>query len=89
MQTYLSELTFSGIELGLGRIKELLKRLDNPHHHLRVIHVGGTNGKGSTTAILGSILNAAGYKTGVYTSPHLYDYTERFCLGGKKLTLPA
>jgi len=85
VQAYLSELTSSGVKLGLGRSKELLKRLGNPHHHLRVIHVGGTNGKGSTTAILGSILNAAGYKAGVYTSPHLYDYTERFCLGGKKI----
>ncbi len=85
MQNYLSELTFLGINLGLERTKELLKRLGNPHHHLRFIHVGGTNGKGSTTAILDSILNAAGYKTGVFTSPHLYDYTERFCLGGKKI----
>jgi dihydrofolate synthase/folylpolyglutamate synthase len=85
VQDYLSELTRLGVNLGLGRIKELLKRLGNPHHHLRAIHVGGTNGKGSTTAILGSILNAAGYKTGVFTSPHLYCYTERFCLGGKKI----
>ncbi|GAB6274067.1 MAG: folylpolyglutamate synthase/dihydrofolate synthase family protein [Peptococcaceae bacterium] len=85
VQDYLSKLTHLGVSLGLVRIKELLKRLGNPHHHLRTIHVGGTNGKGSTTAIIGSILNAAGYKTGVFTSPHLYDYTERFCLGGKKI----
>ncbi|MDA8234567.1 MAG: bifunctional folylpolyglutamate synthase/dihydrofolate synthase [Clostridia bacterium] len=75
---YLQNLTKFGINLGLGRIEELLRRLDNPHQKLKVIHIGGTNGKGSTTAMVSSILQAAGYKVGTFTSPHLHSYTERY-----------
>jgi len=74
---FIKNLTTFGINLGLGRIKELLKRLDNPQTKIRVIHVGGTNGKGSTCAILQSILIRAGYRVGMYISPHLNDYRER------------
>ncbi len=69
-----------GVNLGLERILQLLKNLGNPHESVPVIHVAGTNGKGSVCAYLSSILTAAGYRTGRYTSPHLIDWTERICL---------
>lgn len=82
---YLQGLTKFGINLGLGRINELLDRLGNPHEKLKVIHVGGTNGKGSTCAMLSSILKTAGCKVGTFTSPHLHSYTERYRLNGKEI----
>jgi dihydrofolate synthase / folylpolyglutamate synthase len=69
-----------GVHLGLDRIVKLLANLGNPHHQVPVIHVAGTNGKGSVCAYLSSILTEAGYRTGRYTSPHLLDWTERICL---------
>lgn len=66
-----------GVNLGLDRIKNLLNQLGNPHHSVPIIHVGGTNGKGSVCAYLASVLQEAGYKVGRYTSPHLIDWTER------------
>ncbi|SHE52773.1 dihydrofolate synthase / folylpolyglutamate synthase [Desulforamulus putei DSM 12395] len=83
--TYLKGLTKFGMNLGLGRIQELLRRLGNPHRRLNIIHVGGTNGKGSTTAMIAGILRAAGYKTGMFTSPHLHSYTERFLINGRPI----
>ena len=65
------------IDLGLDRIKQALSKLGNPQDDLKYIHVAGTNGKGSVCAILESILREAGYKTGLYTSPHIWNYTER------------
>ena len=65
------------INLGLDRISKVLSELGNPQDKLKFIHVAGTNGKGSTCAILNSILKEAGYKVGLYTSPHIYEYTER------------
>lgn len=65
------------IDLGLDRISKVLNELGNPQDKLKFIHVAGTNGKGSTCAILDSILKEAGYKVGLYTSPHIYEYTER------------
>ena len=75
--SYLYSLQQFGIKLGLSNIKELCAILDNPQDKIKTIHVGGTNGKGSTAAIISSILNKAGYKVGLYTSPHLIDFTER------------
>ncbi|MBW4685759.1 MAG: bifunctional folylpolyglutamate synthase/dihydrofolate synthase [Komarekiella atlantica HA4396-MV6] len=69
-----------GVHLGLDRIVKLLAKLGNPHLKVPVIHVAGTNGKGSVCAYLSSILTEAGYRTGRYTSPHLVDWTERICL---------
>lgn len=69
-----------GVHLGLDRIVKLLANLGNPHHQVPVIHVAGTNGKGSVCAYLSSVLTEAGYRTGRYTSPHLVDWTERICL---------
>ncbi len=61
----------------------LLNILDNPHRHLKCIHIAGTNGKGSVSHLLASILQEAGYKTGLYTSPHLLDYRERIKINGQ------
>ena len=65
------------INLGLERIQSILKLIGNPQEKIKIIHVAGTNGKGSVSSILANILKCAGYKTGLYTSPHLVEYTER------------
>lgn len=82
---YLANLTTFGINFGLGRIKELLKRIGNPESALRVVHVGGTNGKGSTTVMIARILREAGYQVGVFTSPHMHDYRERMVINGRMI----
>jgi len=69
--------TWMGEKLDLSRITELLERLDNPHKKLKYVHVAGTNGKGSTAALLSSVLVQAGYKTGLYTSPFISTFGER------------
>lgn len=74
------------INLGLDRVKKLLEFYDNPQDKIKCIHVAGTNGKGSTCAMLASVLTQAGYKTGLYTSPHLVDYTERVKINGKDIS---
>ena len=74
-----------GVHLGLERIQRLLAHLGNPHHRVPVIHVAGTNGKGSVCAYLSSVLTQAGYQVGRYTSPHLTDWTERICLNEQPL----
>ncbi len=71
-----------GWRLGLETVERLLALLDNPQTRVPSIHIGGTNGKGSTAAMLGAILQAAGYPTGLYTSPHLLDFTERIRVNG-------
>jgi dihydrofolate synthase/folylpolyglutamate synthase len=81
--------TTQGIKPGLEIIEALLKALDNPHHKLAVIHVAGTNGKGSVCAMLESVLRASGFKTGLYTSPHLIDFSERFQINGMSISEPA
>lgn len=75
-----------GVHLGLERIEQLLANLGNPQQRVPVIHVAGTNGKGSVCAYLSSILTQAGYCVGRYTSPHLIDWTERICVNGKPIT---
>ncbi len=75
-----------GVHLGLERIQKLLANLGNPHHQVPVIHVAGTNGKGSVCAYLSSILTEASYRTGRYTSPHLIDWTERICLNEQPIS---
>ena len=74
------------INLGLDRVKNLLELYNNPQDKIKCIHVAGTNGKGSTCAMLASVLTHAGYKTGLYTSPHLVDYTERVKINGKDIS---
>lgn len=66
-----------GVKLGNARMETLLQRLGSPHQTLRVVHVAGTKGKGSTVAMAAAILQAAGYKTGQYLSPYVYDVRER------------
>ncbi|MEG4112961.1 MULTISPECIES: folylpolyglutamate synthase/dihydrofolate synthase family protein [unclassified Microcoleus] len=75
-----------GIHLGLERIKQLLEKLDNPHQKVPIIHIAGTNGKGSVCAYLSSVLTEAGYRVGRYTSPHLIDWTERICINQKPIS---
>jgi dihydrofolate synthase/folylpolyglutamate synthase len=74
--------TAAGIRPGLEVIKALLEALNNPHHRLAAVHVAGTNGKGSVCAMLESVLRASGFRTGLYTSPHLTDFSERFRVNG-------
>jgi dihydrofolate synthase/folylpolyglutamate synthase len=79
---YLSGLEFHGIKLGLDNIRFLLDAASQPHHAYPIVHVGGTNGKGSVVAILDAILRAAGYSVARFTSPHLIDVEERFIVDG-------
>jgi dihydrofolate synthase/folylpolyglutamate synthase len=72
----------AGMRLGLERIEALLAALDRPEAALRIVHVGGTNGKGSVAALTATILRAAGLRTGLYTSPHLLDVAERIRVDG-------
>ena len=74
------------IELGLDRILSVLEKLGKPQDELKCIHVAGTNGKGSVCAMLDSILQEAGYKTGLYTSPHIFEYTERIKINGQDIS---
>jgi folylpolyglutamate synthase/dihydrofolate synthase len=74
-----------GINLGLERIKKLLERMEHPEKKYDLIHIGGTNGKGSVCTFIGSILSESGYKTGVYTSPSL-KIEERFVIDGKNIS---
>ena len=73
------------VDLSLDRIKVALQKLGNPQKSLKYIHVAGTNGKGSVCAMLDSILREAGYNVGLYTSPHIYNYTERIKINGKEI----
>jgi dihydrofolate synthase / folylpolyglutamate synthase len=75
-----------GVNLGLSRIQTLLVALGSPHLSVPIIHVAGTNGKGSVCAYLSSILTAAGYKVGRYTSPHLVDWNERMCIDDRPIS---
>ncbi len=83
---YLYGLQKHGIKFGLNCTQNLLARAGNPHHKLRFIHIAGTNGKGSTAAILSRILRNHGVKAGLYTSPHLVRFTERFRLNDEEVS---
>ena len=67
-------------------MRTLLARLGNPHQRLRIVHVAGSKGKGSTAAMLAAILRQAGYRTGLFTSPHLCRVEERFQVDGQPIT---
>ncbi|MBD3420903.1 MAG: hypothetical protein GF398_12355 [Chitinivibrionales bacterium] len=84
--SYLFSLTNRGIKLGLDRIRTAAARAGDPHNAFASIHIGGTNGKGSTCAFVESCLRNAGYRTGMFTSPHLVDFSERFCISGKPVS---
>ena len=75
--TYIHSVCRKGSRLGLDRTRELLAKLGNPEKQLKFIHIAGTNGKGSTAAMLSSILEEAGYQVGLYTSPFINRFNER------------
>jgi len=80
-----SKLGVSAIKKDLTNTIELCKRIDNPQFKFRSVHVAGTNGKGSVSHMLAAILQTAGYKTGLYTSPHLLDFRERIRINGEMI----
>jgi dihydrofolate synthase/folylpolyglutamate synthase len=80
---YILQMEKFGIKFGLSNITRFLSHLGNPHNSYPTIHVAGTNGKGSTVAVMETILMAAGYRVGVFTSPHLLDFRERIKINGK------
>jgi dihydrofolate synthase/folylpolyglutamate synthase len=84
---YLASLNIDKMRFGLKAITELLLRLGNPQNSFQAITIAGTNGKGSTAAMTASVLCRAGYKVGLYTSPHLIDVRERIVVNGKKISL--
>lgn len=89
---FISELAdreYFGQKLGLERIASFLQSMGNPHQAYAVIHIAGTNGKGSTSAMLASVLNKAGYRVGLYTSPHLEDFCERIQISGEMISQPS
>jgi len=82
---YLYSLDKFGMIFGLTQVERILEALGNPHRAIQVIHIGGTNGKGSTAAMMASILQKEGYRVGLYTSPHLIRFTERIKINGKEI----
>jgi dihydrofolate synthase/folylpolyglutamate synthase len=81
----LDQFTHFGVELGLERIERLLSALGNPERQVPIVHVAGSNGKGSVCAYLSSVLTEAGYRVGRYTSPHLVSWCERICLNQQEI----
>ncbi|MDZ7667244.1 MAG: folylpolyglutamate synthase/dihydrofolate synthase family protein [Desulfotignum sp.] len=77
-----------GIKLELETIQNILARLGHPEKKYPCVHVAGTNGKGSTATYIAAILQAAGFKTGIYTSPHLVKFNERICINGQMISDP-
>lgn len=75
-----------GSRLGLSRVRQLLHLAGDPQNRMQCIHIAGTNGKGSTAAMLASVLQEAGYQTGLYTSPHLRRYNERIRIAGEDVS---
>lgn len=82
---YIHSLLKFGMNLGLQRISALLNELGNPQEKLEFVHVAGTNGKGTTSTMLSSILCAAGKKTGLFTSPYVFDFCERIQINNKNI----
>ncbi|MCY0726176.1 bifunctional tetrahydrofolate synthase/dihydrofolate synthase, partial [Klebsiella pneumoniae] len=75
--SYLYNLQKHGIKLGLETMTALIARLGRPDTRYRILHIAGTNGKGSTAAMTAAMLQAAGHRVGLYTSPHLVEFSER------------
>jgi dihydrofolate synthase/folylpolyglutamate synthase len=82
---YLFTLERSGMKYDLKNIKAILEYLGNPHKDLNFIHIAGTNGKGAAASFIASILQEAGLKTGLFTSPHIFTFNERVQINGKKI----
>ena len=84
-----SRIGSEAIKVGLFNITHLCNLLNNPQNNFKTIHIAGTNGKGSVSHMIASVLQAAGYKTGLYTSPHLKDLRERIRVNGKMMSQDA
>lgn len=84
--SYLYNLQKFGIKFGLSKTENLLRVFHNPHRKLNCLHIGGSNGKGSVAAMLASIYSGAGYQVGLFTSPHLVDFRERFQINGRLIS---
>jgi dihydrofolate synthase/folylpolyglutamate synthase len=82
---YLDHLSRLGIRMGLENIRRLMELLGHPERAFKAVHIGGTVGKGSTAHLVASILREAGFKTGLFTSPHIYDVRERFRINGEMI----
>ncbi len=82
---FLYSLQKFGMKFGLRNIRRLLRSIGNPHFSIKTIHIAGTNGKGSTSSMIAAILTAAGYKVGLYTSPHLVKFNERIRINGRMI----
>jgi len=80
------QLRYSEEKFNLERMMRLMDLVGNPQQHYGIVHVAGTKGKGSTSAMIANILRAAGYRVGLYTSPHLHEYTERFRINGRPIS---
>lgn len=83
---YIKNIERSGSDYGIERMRELLDLLDAPDKHLKFVHIAGTNGKGSVSAYLTSVLKEAGYKVGTYNSPSVFCYNERWLINGNPLS---
>lgn len=83
---YIHSVCWKGSVLGLERTQTLLKAMGNPEKKLKYVHIAGTNGKGSTAAMTASILQKAGYRTGLYTSPYIYRFHERMQVNGEEIS---
>ncbi len=83
---YLYGLQRFGMIFGLSQVENIVRTLGNPERELKVIHIGGTNGKGSTAAMAASMLRESGYRVGLYTSPHILSFTERIQINGQSIT---
>jgi dihydrofolate synthase/folylpolyglutamate synthase len=88
-EKFLLSREFFGMKLGLENISGFLGSIGDPQYAYRAIHVAGTNGKGSTCAMIASALQAQGYRVGLYTSPHLVNFRERVRVNGARITEPA
>ena len=83
---YIHSVCWKGSIPGLGRTQTLLELMNNPHNDLKYVHIAGTNGKGSTAAMTASILQKAGYRVGLYTSPYIYRFNERMQINGEPIS---
>ena len=82
---YIHNVKWQKSKPGLSRTRQLLAAIGNPEKKLKFVHIGGTNGKGSTAACIASILTKAGYKTGLYTSPYILRFNERMQIDGEQI----
>lgn len=85
---YINAPRWQASRLGLDRIRELLARLGDPQNSLHIVHVAGTNGKGSTCAYIANVLQAAGYRVGWFSSPFIERFEERIRVDGKNIGMP-